>query len=150
MHQHDHDHHHHHDSAEIRSQPVVLDLGDGIGALIVHTDPELLGVEVEISPDGADDERQHKEVLRRAIGSATVSVLVYDNLPEGRYTLWIGDIAWASGIRIESGSVAELDWRGIGSMSDPAPKEPPVFPPSGPRSRLQLDCLLSTDRAVAG
>ena len=33
---------------------MVLDLGDGIGALIVHTDPELLGVEVEISPTGKD------------------------------------------------------------------------------------------------
>jgi len=150
MHPHDHDHHHHHDSADIRSQPVVLDLGDGIGALIVHTDPELLGVEVEISPAGADDDRQHKEVLRRAIGSATVNVLVYDNLPEGRYTLWVGDVTWASGVFIESGSVAELDWRGTGSTSHPTSKEPPVFPPSGSRSRLQLDCLLSTDRAVAG
>jgi len=132
MHPHDHDHHHHHDSAQIRSQPVVLELGDGIGALIVHTDPELLGVEVEISPAGADDDRQHKEVLQRAMGSATVNVLVYDNLPEGRYTLWVGDVALASGIRIESGSVAELDWRGTGSRSQPALKRTPVCPPIGP------------------
>ncbi len=131
MHPHDHDHHHHHDSAEIRSQPVVLELGDGIGALIVHTDPELLGVEVEISPAGADDDRQHKEVLRRAFGSTMVNVLVYDNLPEGRYTLWVGDVAWASDIRIESGSVAELDWRGTRSRSHPASKRTPVCPNIG-------------------
>lgn len=113
MHDHDHDHHHHHhhDPSEVRSQPVLLDLGDGIGALIVHTDSELLGVEVEISPAGADGSRQHKEVLRRTMGSATANVLVYDNLPEGDYTLWVDDVPWAGDVRIEGGSVAELDWR---------------------------------------
>ena len=115
---HDHAHHnhghHHHDAADVRSQPVVLDLGDGIGALIVHTDPDLLGVEVEISPDGADGDRQHKEVLQRTMGPAAVNVLVYDNLPAGEYTLWVDDVAWARGVRIAGGSVAELDWRGTG------------------------------------
>jgi hypothetical protein len=121
MHDHDHTHdnhgHHHHVAADVRSQPVVLDLGDGIGALIVHTDPELLGVEVEISPAGADGNRQHKEVLQRTMGPSTVNVLVYDNLPEGTYTLWVDDAAWAREIRIESGSVAELDWTGTGSTT---------------------------------
>jgi hypothetical protein len=118
MHNHDHGRfhdthgHHHHDPADVRSQSVVLDLGDGIGALIVHTDPELLGVEVEISPAGADGNRQHKEVLQRTMGPATVNVLVYDNLPEGKYTLWVDDVAWAIDVRIESGSIAELDWKG--------------------------------------
>jgi hypothetical protein len=120
MHDHDHAHahgrhgHHHHDPADVRSQPVVLDLGDGIGALIVHTDPDLRGVEVEISPAGADCNRQHKEVLQRTMGPATVNVLVYDNLPEGEYTLWIDDVARADKVRIESGSVAVLDWKGTG------------------------------------
>ena len=112
MHDH-HDHTNHHDPAVVRSQPVVLDLGDGIGALIVHTDPELLGIEVEISPDSADGNRQHKEVLQRRLGPATVNVLVYDNLAEGEYTLWVDDVAWARNVRIESGSVAELDWRDV-------------------------------------
>ena len=39
---------------EVRAQPVVLDLGDGVGALIVHTGPELLGEEIDISPTGDD------------------------------------------------------------------------------------------------
>jgi hypothetical protein len=111
MHDHNHHDHHHHNAADVRSRPVVLDLGDGIGALIVHTDLELLGVEVEISPAGADGKRQHKEVLQRTMGPATVNVLVYDNLLEGEYTLWIDDVAWARNVRIQSGAVAELDWK---------------------------------------
>jgi hypothetical protein len=107
----DHHDHQHQDAQEVRSQPVVLDLGDGIGALIVHTDSELLGVEVEISPSGHDGDRQHKEVLQRALGRTTATVLVYDNLPEGTYTLWIDDEQRARGVRVTGGEVAELDWR---------------------------------------
>ena len=107
-----HDHHHHHeDHGEVRSQPVVLDLGDGIGALIVHTHPELLGTEVEISPAGDDDLRQHKEVLPRTMGTRTATVLVYDNLPEGDYTLWVEGEPRARGVHVSGGRVAELDWR---------------------------------------
>jgi hypothetical protein len=106
-----HHHHHHHDAHEVRAQPVVLDLGDGIGALIVHTDPELLGVEVEISPSGDDGDRQHKEVLRRSVGRETATVLVYDNLPEGSYTLWLEGEPWARDVQVADGRVAELDRR---------------------------------------
>ena len=105
------DHHHHHDAYEVRSQPVVLDLGDGVGALIVHTDPELLGVEVEISPSRDDGDRQHKEVLMRAMGRETASVLVYDNLAEGSYTLWVDGEPWARDVHVAAGGVAELDRR---------------------------------------
>ena len=113
-HQHAHDHggHRHHDPGEVRAQPVVLDLGDGVGALIVHTDPQMLGVEVEISPAGDDGDRQHKEVLKRAMGPVTATVLVYDNLAEGDYTLWIDGVAVARGAHVAGGRVAELDWRG--------------------------------------
>ena len=133
-HPHDHDHghghdhgHRHHDAAEARVQPVVLDLGDGIGALIVHTGPELLGTEVEISPTGEDDRREHKEVLRRQLGPQTVTVLVYDNLAEGEYTLWLEGVARTRGVRVRGGEVAELDWRppvsdtAVSSRPEPGP-----------------------------
>jgi len=114
-----HHDHHHHDPGEIRLQHVVLDLGDGIGALIVHTDPELLGTEVEISPAGDDGRRSHKAVLRRRAGARDACVLVYDNLPEGTYTLWVDGVARAWNVRVDSGAVAELDWRRTSEAGSP-------------------------------
>ena len=105
------DDHHHHEH-EVRARPVVLDLGDGVGALIVYTDPGLLGVEVEISPSDDDGDRRHKQVLQRAMGRETVTALVYDSLPEGGYTLWVGGDPWARDVCVRGGRVAELDRRG--------------------------------------
>ena len=110
-HDRDHPHHHvHHDTDEVRAQPVVLDLGDGVGALIVHTDPELLGEEIDISPAGDDGRRRHKQVLRRLLGPQETTCLVYDNLPEGEYTLWLQD-GPTRRIQVRGGAVAELDLR---------------------------------------
>ena len=49
-------HAHPHESYSGRTHPefVVLDIGDNVGALIVHTDPDMHGVEVEISAAGKD------------------------------------------------------------------------------------------------
>jgi len=91
---------------------VVLDLGGDIGALIVHTDAELHGVEVEISATGADRERSHKDVLERRIAGRAAHTAVFDNLPEGSYTLWIGNRACARDVRVTGGAVARLDWTG--------------------------------------
>ena len=51
-----------------RSHPehVVLEIGDEIGALIVYTDPDLHGAEIEISHRGEDAQREHKDVLERS------------------------------------------------------------------------------------
>lgn len=103
--------HVHHDVGSIRTQPVVLDLGEGIGALIVRTGPDMLGIEIEISPADDDGDRQHKQVLRRMLGPTAVPVLVYDNLPEGDYTLWLDETEPVRGIHIAGGQVAELDRR---------------------------------------
>jgi hypothetical protein len=105
------DHLHHHDAAEVRQQPVVLDLGNGVGALVVYTDPELVGAEIEISPAGKDAERRHKQVLWRGQGGSAIAALVYDRLPHGEYTLWQDGIARERNVRVCGGAVAELDWR---------------------------------------
>ena len=54
-----------HENYSDRPHPeyVVLDIGEHYGALIVYTDPDRHGTEVEISPQGGDDNRSHKDVL---------------------------------------------------------------------------------------
>jgi len=97
-------------AARPHPEQVVLDIGEDIGALIVHTDAAMLGVEVEISPTGHDEQRSHKDVLQREINGRPAYTAVFDKLPEGTYTLWVNDRARARGVAIEGASVAELDW----------------------------------------
>ena len=89
---------------------VALDIGEGFGALIVQTGAELHGVEVEISPAGEDESREHKEVLERRINGRPAFTLVFDKLVEGRYTLWIDGVARNRGVAVTAGEIGELDW----------------------------------------
>jgi hypothetical protein len=102
---------HEHYSARKHPEFVVLEIGDGFGALIVHTDPHMHGVEVEISPAGDDARRSHKEVLERAAGGDPAYTAVFDQLIAGRYTLWTAGVARARGVVVQDGSIAQLDWR---------------------------------------
>ena len=104
--------HGHHTYAD-RPHPeyVVLDIGGACGALILHTDPDLHGVEVEISPRGRDDHRSNKEVLERSINGQPAYTAVFESLESGEYTLWIQGEPRARGVRIEAGAIAEVDWR---------------------------------------
>jgi hypothetical protein len=107
-----HNHPHTHDySARKHPEFVVLDIGGEVGALVVHCDADMHGVEVEISPSRHDDVRRHKQVLERRMGTEPAFSLVFDGLTAGTYTLWVGGEPRARGVRIEGGAVAHLDWR---------------------------------------
>ena len=56
---------------------VLLDIGDGAGALILYTDPDMLGTEIEISPVGQDDRRTHVAVLARPGQDPPLHAAVY-------------------------------------------------------------------------
>jgi len=113
-HAHSHDYHgeaHHNRYADRRHpEAVVLDLGEDVGALIVHTEADMHGVEVEISASGEDERRSHKEVLEREISGRPAYTAVFDNIREGSYTLWVDGVARERGVVVSGGSVAELDW----------------------------------------
>jgi hypothetical protein len=101
-----------HENYTARPHPeyVVLDIGEQFGALIVYTDPERHGTEVEISPQGEDSNRSHKDVLERGEGGRVAFTAVFDRLPAGAYTLWTEGVARARGIVVLGGAVVELDW----------------------------------------
>jgi hypothetical protein len=114
---HDHDHphphpHDHHTAAhQPHTEPVVLDLGGDLGALVIYTDPRLLHTEIEISPAGDDAERSHKDVLERVLPGRSLYAAVFDRMRAGTYTLWHDGVAKSRGVEVEGGHVAELDWR---------------------------------------
>jgi hypothetical protein len=101
-----------HDYAK-RAHPefVAIDIGGDRGALIVHTDPGMHGVEVEISRSGAARTGAHKQILERKTGGGPAFTAVFDGLEEGSYSLWVGDDRRASDVPVTGGAVSELDWR---------------------------------------
>jgi hypothetical protein len=90
---------------------VAIDIGGDVGALIVQTDAQLHGVEIEISPSGHDRSRTHKQVLERAIDGRPAFTAVFDGLRAGSYTLWVDDAPRARDVKICGAAIAELDWR---------------------------------------
>jgi hypothetical protein len=99
-------------AARRHPEHVVLDIGGEIGALILHTDAEMVGVEVEISATGEDESRTHKDVLEREINGRPAYTAVFDQLREGTYTLWVNDRPRAREVVVAGARVAELDWAG--------------------------------------
>ena len=72
---------HHHYSARRHPEFVVLEIGDGIGALIIHADAEMHGAEIEISPaprrlapqPQGGTGAQHRRAARRSLPCSTGS-----------------------------------------------------------------------------
>jgi hypothetical protein len=99
-------------AARRHPEQVVLDIGEDVGALIVHTDAEMVGLEVEISATGEDGDRSHKDVLEREINGRPAYTAVFDKVREGTYTLWVGNVARAREVSVKGARVSELDWTG--------------------------------------
>jgi hypothetical protein len=94
--------------ARPHTQPVVLDIGDGVGALVLYTGPELHQQEIEVTPLGVNSHaaRVHSAVLERSVNGRTVYAAVYPELRPGAYHVCC---AGTPGFSIAAGSVTELD-----------------------------------------
>ena len=103
-----------HEQYSSRRHPefVVLEIGDDVGALIIHADAETHGLEIEISPADDDERRSHKEVLERDAGGRPAYTAVFDQLPAGTYTLWTGGVPRLRGVDVTGGQIVELSWPG--------------------------------------
>ena len=98
-----HDH-----STDARPEHVMLDLGPGVGALVLHTGRELHGMEIEISPAGRDDERSHKQVHERPVAGRPLYGAVFEQLPAGDYTLWLDDRPLRRHVSVAGAAVTNL------------------------------------------
>ena len=121
---------------------VLLDIGGDVGALVVTTPAEMVGVEVEIRPVGAAPPAEsdaaghdhghdhdhghghghdhghgghhpHVAVVARPVGGRLVPSLVYPDLVEGRYELYVketDDVELT--VAVVGGEVATAEWPG--------------------------------------
>jgi hypothetical protein len=90
---------------------VVLDIGPGIGALILHTPAELDGLEIEISrSDIPDAVRTHSQVRERRTGASVRYAAVYPDLAAGDYTLWRDEVTPLAEVSISGGAITNCRW----------------------------------------
>ena len=101
---------HEHHAARNHPEFVVLEIGEDLGALILHAAAHMHGVEVEISPADDDSARSHKEVLERNVGGRPAFTAVFDRLPGGTYTLWTAGVARTRDVAVAGGEISELSW----------------------------------------
>ena len=97
-----------HHSKDPRPEHVMLDLGPGVGALVLHTGADLHGVEIEISPTGSDSDRSHKQVHERPASGRPRYAAVFDRVPEGEYTLWLDDRPLRRNVAVAGAAVTDL------------------------------------------
>ncbi|MEV6303566.1 phospholipase [Actinoplanes sp. NPDC051861] len=110
-HSHGHGHHHHHHTLAPSGQgTVMLNIGGTIGALIIHTDGQWHGHEIEVSPVGAPADRTHAAVRARYVRGGVTFCVVLDALPEGRYLLWQDAAEPLSEVDVRGGAVTEFTW----------------------------------------
>jgi hypothetical protein len=96
-----------------RQSAVMLDIGGKIGALVIHTPPELDEAEIDISPGtAASARRSHNQVHPRRTSAGTVYSAVYPSLPEGEYTIWRDADTVETTVTITGGEVTEHRWAG--------------------------------------
>jgi hypothetical protein len=95
------------------SGSVVLDLGPGTGALVLHAPPELDGEEIEISRmAGPPGVRTHSRVRRRDVPGGVQFAAVYPGLAEGDYVIWRDAASRAGRVRVAGGQVTIAHWPG--------------------------------------
>jgi hypothetical protein len=107
----DHSHHHHPAGEQAAGGPVVLDIGDDRGALIVYLDRRRVGSELHLWRH-ADLARTHTGVWERRVGARRPVAAVFPSLPAGTYTI-VGDDGgtWHT-VDVGPGAVAEATLTG--------------------------------------
>src|SRR5215475_8183760 len=95
-----------------RTGSVVLELGDGIGVLILDAPAELNGREIEISgvAGGTGARHTHSMVRERGTGAGTCYAAVYISLPVGDYIVWRDDDTPAGTVTVRSGEITHFAW----------------------------------------
>lgn len=83
---------------------VVLDIGGDLGAAIVYTPANLVGLEIEIRREGTAWDGTHVAVRARSVPGGEVHAALFPGLQQGRYEVRVrGD---------DEGLIAAIDVEG--------------------------------------
>ena len=103
--------HVHHENPHAGQGPVVLDIGEDVGALVVAMPETMAGVEIEIRSIDDRAHCSHVGVVGRPAGGCTVWSAVFPELHEGRYELHERvDGRPQLVVAISGGEVAHASW----------------------------------------
>jgi hypothetical protein len=98
-------------SNTVHTSDVVLDIGGDVGALILYTDADLNGKEIELSRAVPGAERFHNQVHERRFHGRVVFAAVYPEILAGEYHIWGDGPGPVKTVTIRGGEITELDWR---------------------------------------
>jgi hypothetical protein len=91
---------------------VMVDIGGGVGVLIINASADENLLEIEISPTGDPHApRTHAAVRPRALSSGAVHAAVYPGLPAGHYTIWRDRSTPHGSVLVTAGRISEYEWR---------------------------------------
>jgi hypothetical protein len=89
---------------------VVLELGAGVGALVLYTPADMDGREIEISCDDQGGGRTHSQVRPRHMATGTRYAAVYPEVAAGPYTIWADERRAAGRVEIAGARVTNWSW----------------------------------------
>ncbi len=89
---------------------MVLDIGEDIGALVLHAPESLFQQEVELEPKKAPMKRVHAVVRERWSNGRRLFAAVFPSLEAGEYRICTSDAQAASEVTITGGVVTDTNW----------------------------------------
>jgi hypothetical protein len=101
---------------------VLLDIGGDVGAVVVTMPDGMVGVEVEVRPEGgregvddaedrAHTHHPHVAVVARPVRGGRLPSLVFPEVEQGRYGLYLKDQGTrVVGVTVRGGEVTHVSW----------------------------------------
>ena len=112
-----HGHTHAHGAVEEAPGPsegaVFIDVGDGVGAAVIYTEPDFQGAELEIRPASEEWRGIHTAVRERRFADVVRFAAVFGSLAEGNWELRVrgsAEVQPALAVQVRGGSVVEAAW----------------------------------------
>lgn len=87
---------------------VALDIGGGLGALVINPSERFRSREIEISRVDHDGLRVHTGVHERGSDAGSILTAIFGSLPAGRYVIWEDSDTSGPVVEVPDGGVAQI------------------------------------------